>query len=158
MADTNYTQAGTASAEEDTGLFCRNCSPLTRKLGYWFTLAVGVIAYVLGIVNLISFSYTFLIAGSVIIIFSPLWIKSPCNLIKDLKNPIRITSLIIFLGCIVFAILCAINDWGSVIRIVSGVCLAVAGIWYFLSFFQNGQEACINCLKDCCKKKEGGSS
>ena len=154
MSDQGYTPAEDENGE-DGGIFCQNLSPTTRKLGYYGTILVGVIVFVLGIVNLLTFSIIFLIAGSLLLLLAPLWIKSPQALVKDLKNPLRLSSFIIFFICLVAAIvLPSIFDDNFIVKTICGVLLALSGIWYFLSFFQNGQKACIACIKSCFGKDE----
>ena len=154
MSDQGYT-ADEDENGEDGGIFCQNLSPTTRKLGYYATILVGVIVFVLGIVNLLTLSIIFLIVGSLLLILAPLWVKSPKALLKDLKNPVRLTSFLIFFCCLVAAIvLPLLLDDNIIIKIICGVLLVFSGIWYFLSFFQNGQKACIACIKSCFGKDE----
>ena len=66
------------------------------------------------------------------------------------------TSALIF---IVFLVLNILNSilWdkgeSGFLTYLLGICLALSGGWYFLTFFPNGQKACIACVKSCC----GGS-
>ena len=60
-------------AEEDSGgIFCQNCSPTTRKLGYYITFLIGLIIFGYGIIcMLFAFSgpaYTLLIGGYTILL------------------------------------------------------------------------------------------
>ena len=154
MSDQGYTQQDDQKQEEeDTGLFCRNCSLTTRKIGYYLTILGGVVLFVLGIINMFTGAVAFLIIGSLVAVLSPLWIKSPRNLCIELKNPIRLVSTLLFLGFLTATIITSLLK-KDVLKLIFGVCLAFAGIWYFLSFFKNGQEACIAFLKTCCCKKE----
>ena len=154
MSDQGYSAAEDENGE-DGGIFCQSLSPTTRKLGYYTTILVGVIVFIFGIINILTFSVLFLIAGSIIIILSPLWVKSPKALIKDLKNPLRFTSFLIFLCCLIAAIILPnVFEDSIIIKAICGVLLAFSGIWYFLSFFQNGQKACVACIKTCFGKGE----
>ncbi len=150
MSDQGYT----AAESEDTGIFCQKCSPSTRKIGYYLTFGFGFIVFGIGIIMMVTLSSYLLVAGSLIILLSPLWIKSPSILCSELKNPIRLTSCIIFLVFLALSIINLIMDWSFVINIIAGIGLALSGIWYFLSFFENGQQACLACLKTCWKKQE----
>ena len=152
MSDQGYSAA--EDKDDKGGIFCQKCSPVTRKVGYYATFLVGAILFVLGIVNLIGFNIYFLVGGSLLLILCPLWVKTPCALINDLKNPIRITSCIIFLVSLGATIAFHLIFDNSIIDLICGICLALAGIWYFLSFFTNGQKACLNCIKSCCGKDE----
>ena len=89
-----------------------------------------------------------------IVLFSPLWIKNCQNCLSDLKNPIRITSTIIFLVILVATILLHLIFKSTFVTVIMGICLTLAGIWYFLSYFENGQKACVSCLKGCCGKSD----
>ena len=153
MSDQGYTQPDDQE-EEDTGLFCRNCSPAMRKLGYYLTFLAGIIIFVLGIINILSANVAFLIVGSLVTILSPLWIKSPKILCIELKNPVRLLSTLIFLGFLIATIIATTTLESTILSVILGICLALAGIWYFLSFFKNGQKACIAFLKTCCGKAE----
>ena len=159
MSDQGYTQP--EGGEEDTGICCRSWSPLGRKLGYYITFLAGLILFVVGIIDVLFASVVPLVCGSCLCIFSPLWIKSPKDLFLDLKNPVRLLSLLIFLGFLVAAIIVMAADKLSFfLKILLGSCLALSGIWYFLSYFENGQKACIAFIKTCCGKGEenqGGS-
>ena len=152
-----YTAGNSQEGEEDTGIFCRSCSPLVRKIGYWLSFLGGVILFVIGVINIITGSPYFSIVGSVVMLLSPLWVKSPCNLFKELKNPARLVSLLIFVGFLIVNILAVINDWFLFVKIIIGVLLALSAVWYFLSYFEKGQEACLGCIKSCCKKGDGSS-
>ena len=142
----------TASPNDDYGgLCCQNCSPTTRKFGYYITFGFGLIVFGFGLIHMIFNSGTeYLVAGSVIILFCPLWIKNCSGCFADLKNAIKLTSTLIYIIFLVLNIVGLFIDWGGVIRYILGGCLGVSGVWYFLSFFPNGQQACIACMKNCC--------
>ena len=125
-----------------------------RKLGYYLTFLAGIIIFVLGIINILSANVAFLIVGSLVTILSPLWIKSPKILCIELKNPVRLLSTLIFLGFLIATIIATTTLDSTILSVILGICLALAGIWYFLSFFKNGQKACIAFLKACCGKEE----
>ena len=155
MSDQGYTSQDDQQGE-DGGIFCQNCHPTTRKIGYYLQFFAGIVAFGFGIIFLFLLSVTFLIVGSLLIILSPLWIKSPKRCFLDLKDPGRLISFIIFLvflGATVF-VSTQEGDIFYLLKIVFGACLAVSGIWYFLSFFQNGQTALVVCIKTCCGKNE----
>ena len=148
MSDQGYTAAEDENGE-DGGIFCQNCSPTTRKIGYYLTILAGIVLYVFGIFNLLTLQVVFLVAGSLFLILAPLWVKSPKALFQDLKNPLRLTSFLIFLACLVATIIVWLIVKNTILTVICGVLLALSGIWYFLSFFQNGQKACIACIKSC---------
>ncbi len=148
----------TETEEDSGGIFCQNCSPTTRKLGYYITFLIGLIIFGYGIIcMLFAFSgpaYTLLIGGYTILL-CPLWIKSPKGCFADMKNALKITSTLIFFALLVTNTVILIIGLEGVIRYILGICLGLSGIWYFLSFFPNGQKGCIACMKACCSSSEG---
>ena len=148
----------TETEEDSGGIFCQNCSPTTRKLGYYITFLIGLIIFGYGIIcMLFAFSgpaYTLLIGGYTILL-CPLWIKSPKGCFADMKNALKITSTLIFFSLLVTNTVILIIGLEGVIRYILGICLGLSGIWYFLSFFPNGQKGCIACMKACCSSSEG---
>ena len=148
---------GETPEEDSGGIFCQNCSPTTRKLGYYATFLVGLIVFGFGIINWLTGDILFLIVGSLGILLSPLWIKSPQGCMQDMKNGLRLSSTIIFLTFLVLSIICYCSGWGLILNYIFGVGLGVSGIWYFLSFFPNGQKACVACIKSCCSSDKGTS-
>ena len=140
-----------ASGEGDgKGMCCKNCSTTTTKCGYYITFLLGFLAFVYGIIDLFSGRVYFLIIGSLLILCCPLWIKDCSSCFADLKNPFRLSSTILFLIFLALTIVFKLIIENNILTYVFGVCLGLSGIWYFLSFFENGQKACIECLKGCC--------
>ena len=148
---------GENQEEDSGGIFCQNCSPTTRKLGYYATFLVGLLVFIIGIINLITGNPLFMIVGSLGILLSPLWIKSPQGCMQDMKNGLRLSSTLIFLAFLVLSIFCYFSNWGTIPNYIVGIGLGVSGIWYFLSFFPNGQKACVACIKSCCSSDKGTS-
>ncbi len=147
----------TDTEEDSGGIFCQNCSPTTRKLGYFLTFFIGLVIFGYGIICLIwptsGPAYTLLFGGYTILL-CPLWIKSPKGCISDMKNALRITSTLIFFALLVVNTIGLFIEYGAILNKIFGICLGLAGIWYFLSFFPNGQKGCIACLKACCSGSE----
>ena len=140
-----------ASSEGDErGMCCKSCSTTTTKCGYYLTFALGLLIFGYGIVDLIKGKVYFLIIGSLVILFCPLWIKDCSSCFKDLKNPMRLSSTLIFLLFLALTITFQLIIYVKGLNYVFGICLGISGIWYFLSFFESGQKACISCLKGCC--------
>ena len=159
MSDQGYTQPEGGQQEELTGIFCTCWSPLARKIGYYLTFLAGGIIFVVGIIDLLGASVIPLVIGSCLCLFSPLWIKSPKDLCLDFKNPARLVSLLIFFGFLSATIIViATKNDGFFISLLLGICLVLSGVWYFLSYFDNGQKACIAFLKTCCGKDDQGNS
>ena len=134
---------------DNGGLFCQSCSPTCRKICYYATFGLGFIAFIFGIIKLIEGEVLFLVIGASLILLSPLWIKSVSGCCSDMKNALRLSSFLIFFAFFVATIVFYIMKWKA-LRIISGICLGLSGIWYFLSFIDNGQRALIECLKACC--------
>ena len=141
------------SDEDDGGIFCQSCSPTTRKCGYYITFIIGFIGFIFGAFVSFGGEEAVLIISCIIILLCPLWIKSPKKCLVEFKNLLKVVSFLVFVLFLVLAICAAALDWTPFLRYFFGVFLAIAGCWYFLSFFPNGQQACINCLKTCCGKE-----
>ena len=145
MSDT----ANNPDEEDDGGLFCQNCSPVTRKILYYLTFIVGVIIFIIGLFPLFTGSMSLAIVGSVLILFCPFWVKSLKKCFADFRDLIKLTSFLIYFIFFILAIL-AQTVWKGISIYILGVGLGISGIWYFLTFIPNGQKACIACLKSCC--------
>ena len=152
MSDTD-----TDTGEDSGGIFCQNCSPTTRKLGYYITFLIGLIIFGYGILSMIlptGAPYALLVGGYTILL-CPLWIKSPKGCCNDMKNALRITSTLIFFAFLVLnTVVFFIGSDSTTLTYILGICLGLSGIWYFLSFFPNGQKGCIACMKACCSSSE----
>ena len=139
--------------DNDQVSFCfQYCSSSKRKLGYYLTLALGAILYIVAIVNFFSsvfgsdLSYMYAIFAALITLLCPLWMKSFSQVISDLKESSRkITSLaliISFIGLIIFGIF---DIKFFKLLFIFGIILS--GLWLSLSYYQNGQEKLLNCIK-----------
>ena len=148
---------GENQEEDSGGIFCQNCSPTTRKLGYYATFLVGLLVFGIGIISCLTGDILFMIIGSLGILLSPLWIKSPQGCMQDMKNGLRLSSTLIFLTFLVLSIFFYCSGWSTILNIIFGIGLGVSGIWYFLSFFPNGQKAFVACIKSCCSSDKGTS-
>ena len=140
----------TAEEGDGKGMCCKSWSSTSTKCGYYLTFAAGLVIFVVGIVDLLELHVHFLIIGSLIILLCPLWIKDCSACLTDLKNPMRLSSTLIFLLFLGLTITIQIILDSKGLTITCGICLGISGIWYFLSFFETGQKACISCLKGCC--------
>ena len=149
--------------EDSGGIFCQNCTPTQRKWGYYITFAVGALVFGFGLIGMFGGENIYLIGGSVIILLTPLWIKSCSGCVADMKNALRLTSTLIFFIVLVINILFRFvipheEFLLKMLYYIAVICLGVAGVWYFLSFIPNGQKACIACLKSCCSNDQTSSS
>ena len=145
------------SEDDDGGIFCQNCSPTTRKVGYYLTFIAGFIAFFIGLIMSFTGTVWVEIVASLVILLCPLWIKSPGKCLLEFKDVLKVSSFLIFLAFLVLVILAESLDWGFISYIL-GVCFGLSGFWYFLTFFPNGQKACLACLKGCCGKDTQSSS
>ena len=148
--------------EDSGGIFCQNCTPTQRKWGYYITFLLGALVFGLGLISMFGGDNMFLIGGSLIILLAPLWIKSCSGCAADMKNALRLTSTLIFFIFLVINILFRFvfsrEGFMSLLYYIAGICLGVSGLWYFLSFIPNGQQACISCLKTCCGNDQTSGS
>ena len=163
MSDQGYVPAeGEGGEEADVGICCKKCTPLQRKIGYYITFLIGLFLFVLGLINSLgvaigsTISAVYLAASGIIIILNPLWVKSFSKIIEDMKNPARAVSSLIYVICLVLLILAKFVFGSTIATIILLVLTALAEVWYFLSYFQNGQAAMIQCVKTCCCNKQDG--
>ena len=141
------------SEDDDGGIFCQSCSPTTRKCGYYLTFFVGFVGFIFGAFVSFGGEVAVLIISCLVILFCPLWIKSPKKCLVEFKNLLKMVSFLIFLIFLILAILSHAMEWTEFLRYLFGVLLALSGFWYFLTFFPNGQQAFIGCVKTCCGKE-----
>ena len=136
------------SEDDDGGIFCQNCSPTTRTIGYYVTFIVGFIIFIIGVFDLFDNKVTSLIIGGLIVLFTPLWIKSPKSCLFQFKDALRTSSFLIYF---LFLVLTIISHFffDQTFTIIFGIFLGVTGIWYFLSFIPGGHQFLITCCKGC---------
>ena len=142
----------TAPEEDSGGLCCQGCSPTARKCGYYITFILGLFLFCYGVFELLSANVYWLIGGSLIVLFCPLWVKNCKACFMDFKNALKITSAIIFIIFLGGTIACTLLTKEKYLSLILGICLGISGIWYFLSFFPGGQKGCVDCIKSCCCK------
>ena len=153
-----------ADANGEAGICCKTCSPIQRKIGYYITFALGFFLFLLGIINSFGFlfgestSALYLAAGGLIIILNPLWIKPCSKIIEDMKQPQRLTSSIIFIVCLIVLLLSKLVFDVTFLSLIFSVLTVLSGLWYFLSYFENGQAAFITCIKTCCGSKKNDTA
>ena len=123
----------TSSNEETT---CPNIAKPTRILAYYIQGGLGIILLLSNIFSLFGAGSS-LIIGIILILTSSLWIMTPKILFKKLTEPIRLYSFIIF---IISLFLFYITNKNYFIGYLTIGC----SIWYFLSFFNKGQDICKN--------------
>ena len=162
MSDQGYTSANDGVSEPCC--LCTNCTEGQRKCGYYITFIFGIVFMIFGVVGLFgilagqSGTPIFFIAADVILILNPLWFKTVGALVSDLKSPVRIVSSIVFISLMVLLALATYGHWGDALIYIFSILNVLCGVWWFLSYFQNGQQACMDCIKNCCCNKEPPSS
>ena len=155
MSETDTTTS--QDEEDDGGLCCQNCSPVVRKIFYYLTFIVGAILFIIGFILSFTGNLGLLIAGTILILFCPFWIKSFKKCFLDFKDLIKLTSFLIYVVFFILVILTRALDWPGFFRYFLGIGFGLSGIWYFLSFLPNGQKACVACLRACCGKDKDSS-
>lgn len=158
--------APSGGGDDETGCpCCASLTPFQRKLGYYITFIIAFALFVFGTIGIFgqilgdSSSPLFLAFGGLTIILNPLWIKSCGKIWEEMKQPIRWTSSLIFMLSIALLLVSKYLLKEGILVIVFSVLTILSGIWYFLSYFENGQKACVACVKNCCcpDKDNGGA-
>ena len=91
--------------DDDGGLFCQKLNPCLRKVLYYLTFGIGAILFLIGCVVVFFGSEGCVIAGSVLILIAPFWIKSLKKCFFSFKDLIKLTSFLIY-----FVFFCFINN------------------------------------------------
>jgi len=162
MTDSN--QPYQSPQDNDELSFCfQNCSTSKRKLGFYATLFVGVILYIVSIVNFfgsvfggdISFMYP--IFACLITLLCPLWMKSFSQVLSGLREPSRKLSFLVLLisliGLIIFG-----NMGTKFLALLFTFTLILSGLWLSLSYYQNGQESLLQYIKRCLFRSKGNNN
>ena len=132
-----------------------------RKLGYYLTLLIGAVLYLVAILNFFSsvfggeLSYMYAVSAALVTLFCPLWMKSFSQVLSGLREPSRkstFISLIISLGGLLLSVYMD-KRFLSLIFIFG---LIFFGLFLALSYYQNGQESFLDYLKKCFGK--GGNN
>ncbi|XAR52223.1 hypothetical protein NMG60_11020171 [Bertholletia excelsa] len=115
--------------------FC-SLSPLQRIYGFAACLVASVVCIFLSLivfVKPIKFAVLFTF-GNMLAVGSTGFLIGPSQQIRMMLDPVRIYATAIYVGCVVFALICALwihNVVLTIIAIVSEIC---ALIWYSLSY------------------------
>ena len=142
---------------------CQNCSASKRKIGYYLTLGIGAILYIVSIINFFGsvfggdLSYMYAIFAVLVTLLCPLWMKSFSQVFSGLREPSRKLTLIVlvvsFIGLIVFGMLDI--KFFALIFIFG---LILSGLWLSLSYYQNGQETLLQYIKRCFGRDKGNNN
>ena len=142
---------------------CQNCSSNKRKLGFYATLCLGAIFYLMAIINFFGsvfgddFSYMYAVFAVLVTLLCPLWMKSFSQTLSGLREPSRKISffalIISLIGLIIFGIL---DIKFFALLFIFGMILS--GIWLSLSYYQNGQEKILQLVKRCFGRNKGNNN
>ena len=142
---------------------CQNCSSSKRKIGYYITLFIGGILYIVAIINFLGsvfgddLSYMYAIFASLITLLCPLWMNSFSQVLSGLSEPSRKKSffalIISLIGLIIFG---ALDIKFLALIFIFGIILS--GLWLSLSYYQNGQEKLMDCVKRCFGRIKGNNN
>ena len=139
---------------------CQNCSSSKRKLGYYITLFIGCLLYIVAIVNFLSsvfggeLSYMYAIFAVLVTLLCPLWMKSFSQILSGLTEPSRKKSfiglIISLIGLIIFG-----NLDIKFLALIFIFGLILFGLWISLSYYQNGQEKIMDYIRRCFGRAKG---
>ena len=149
--------------DDEVGPCCVFCSTFQRKIGFFITLGVGALMYVLSIFNLIAGEISgvfFCLAGTAILVFSPLWMRSFPQIFDEMKEPIRYTTVIVLVGSVGGLIIFSLVFDNGLISFIFGTIVILTSLWYCLSYYEEGagQQTVLNYIKSCCGGKKEKSS
>ena len=142
---------------DEVPLCCQKCSTRMRKLGYYLTLLIGAVLYLVTILNFFSsvfggeLSYMYAVYAALITLLCPLWMKSFSQVLSGLKESSRKSTFISLIISLVGLLLSGYMDkrFLSLIFIFG---LIFFGLFLALSYYQNGQESLLDYLKKCFTK------
>ena len=142
---------------------CQNCSSSKRKIGYYLTLGIGAILYIVSIINFFGsvfggdLSYMYAIFAVLVTLLCPLWMKSFSQVLSGLTEPTRKKSffvlIISLIGLIIFGML---DIKFLALLFIFG--LILSGLWLSLSYYQNGQEKLLDYIKRCFGRIKGNNN
>ena len=162
MSDSNQPYQSPQENDEVSSC-CQNCSASKRKFGFYITLLIGAILYIVAIVNFFGsmfggdLSYMYAIFACLVTLLCPLWMKSFSQVLSGLSEPSRKFSFIILMisliGLIVFGVLGI-----KFFSLISIFVLILSGLWLTLSYYQNGQETFLQYIKRCFGRFKGNNN
>ena len=140
---------------------CQKCSTGMRKLGFYLTLLIGAVLYLVAILNFFSsvfggeLSYMYAVSAALVTLFCPLWMKSFSQVLSGLREPSRKSTFFCLLISLVGLLLSGYMDkkFPALIFILGNI---LFGLFLALSYYQGGQESLIDYLKKCFGK--GGNN
>ena len=142
---------------------CQNISSSKRKFGYYITLLIGGILYIVAIVNFLGsvfgddLSFMYAIFACLITLLCPLWMKSFSQVLSGLTEPSRKKSffalIISLIGLVIFGML---DIKFLALLFIFG--LILSGLWLSLSYYQNGQEKLLDYIKRCFGRIKGNNN
>ena len=151
----NNNQPYQSPQDNDDVLFC--CKKLTtnqRKIGFYITLLIGGLLYITSIIYFFGSvfgsdtSYIYAICAAFITLLCPLWMNSPSQLISGLREPSRKKAMLILIISIIGLFIFRYFDV-KLLALLFIFGIIASGIWLSLSYYQNGQETLLQCIKKC---------
>ena len=145
--------------DDEVGPCCTNLDAFKRKIGFWITIGLGAIFYLMAIINLFGElsgdgggAVIYSTAGTCVAIFAPLWFRSMPQIIAEMREPIRFTTVIVLLIAVVGMFVSTIIWSHNFVVFLFCLVVILAGLWYCLSFYEqgNGQQTVLNFFKSCC--------
>ncbi len=143
---------------------CQNCSASKRKIGFYLTLALGALFYIISIFNFFGsvfggeLSYMYAIFAALVTLLCPLWMKSFSQLISGLREPSRKRAFIILLisliGLFIFGLFMDVKFFALIFIFA----LILSGLWLSLSYYQNGQETLLQYITRCFSRFKGNNN
>ena len=162
MSDSNQPYESPKDNDE-VPVCCQNCSTNKRKIGFYLTLCIGALLYIISIFNFFSsvfggeLSYMYAIFAVLVTLLCHLWMKSFSQILSGLREPSRIKSLIVLvislIGTFIFGL------WNvKFLALIFIFSLILSGLWLSLSYYQNGQETLLQFIKRCFDRVKGNNN
>ena len=133
-----------------------------RKLGYYFTLCLGGVFYIISIINFFGSvfggenSYMYAVLAALITLLCPLWKKPFSQVLSQLREPSRKLTFYLLILSLIGLFIVNILDIKYAQLLLIGV-IIFSGIWLSLSYYENGQETLLQFIKNCFGSNKGNN-
>ncbi|GMH19693.1 hypothetical protein Nepgr_021534 [Nepenthes gracilis] len=128
-------ERGESFLDEDINGIC-TLSPLQRIYGFAGSLLAGLACMILSLVvfaSPIKFAILFTL-GNVLAVGSTAFLVGPAQQLQKMFDPVRLYATVVYLGCVVLALICALWIQSKILTILAIICEVCALIWYSLSY------------------------
>lgn len=135
------------------------------KVIFYILILAGAVLYVIGLLMTVGIIVTgntgpiLILVGTFVFLLSGIFKFSFATNFSMIKAPVRLVSFLIMLGAIIFEIIVLSKKSPSLfLKIFAAACLVAATLWYFMTYFKRGHDACLACcliLWGCEKRVEG---